>query len=332
MDKYFEWVNPEFLFLLLIVPIIAVYYWFKDKKIEPEMVFSGLAPFKTKVRDIKSKLRHSLFVFRLSAFVFLILALARPQTRQSWQNVTTEGIDIVLSLDISGSMLAEDFKPNRLEASKKIATEFIAKRKTDRIGLVIFSGEAFTQCPLTTDHIVLKNLFMDIENGMIEDGTAIGMGLSTAVNRLKDSEAISKVVILLTDGVNNRGSIAPLTAAEIAREFGIRVYTIGVGTMGEAPYPVKTPFGTIQYQYQKVEIDEPTMKSIAEMTGGQYFRATNNESLRDIYTQIDLLEKSKIDVIEYRKKNEAYLPLTAMAALLFILEFILRNTYFKTIP
>lgn len=277
-------------------------------------------------------LRHSLFVFRLAAIVFLIIALARPQTKTSWQNMTTEGIDIMVVLDVSGSMLAEDFKPNRLEAAKKLAVEFISGRKNDRIGLVVFSGESFTQCPLTTDHAVLKNLFMEIKNGMIEDGTAIGMGLANAVNRLKDSEAVSKVVILMTDGMNTAGSVPPITAGEIAREFGIRVYTIGIGTKGEAPYPFKTPFGTTQYQYQKVDIDEETMTKIANMTGGNYYRATDNKKLKEIYQEIDLLEKSKVDVIEYRKKTESFLPLALMAGLFFLLEFLLRNTLFRSIP
>jgi len=331
MFKHIEWVNPQFLFLLIIVPLAIIWYWYKDLRSNPELKFSNITGFKTGKKNYKVIFRHSLFLFRLVAIIFLIIALARPQTRQSWENVSSEGIDIIISLDISGSMLAEDFKPNRLEAAKKIATEFVTKRKSDRMGLVVFSGEAFTQCPLTTDHDVLKNLFADVQHGIIEDGTAIGMGLATAVNRLKESESMSKVIILLTDGVNNQGSIPPLTASEIAREFGIRVYTVGMGTKGEAPMPIKTPFG-VQYQYQQVEIDEETLEQIAENTGGKYYRATSNNSLREVYQEIDLLEKSKIEVIEYRKKNEAFLPLAVMAGLLFLLEFLLRNTVFKSIP
>lgn len=279
----------------------------------------------------KEYLRHGLFVFRLLALASLITALARPQSSTSWQNVTTEGIDIILSMDVSGSMLAEDLKPNRLEASKAVAMNFISGRPNDRMGLVLFSGESFTQCPITTDHAVLKNLFKDVKNGMIADGTAIGMGLANAVNRLKDSEAKSKVVILLTDGENNRGEIPPHTAAEIAKAFGVRVYTIGVGTRGEAPFPFRSPFGGIVYQNVEVKIDEPLLTQIADMTGGKYFRATDNKKLKAIYEEIDKLEKSKIDVQEFRKKNEMFLPWVFAAGLLLFLEFVFRNTIFKSI-
>jgi len=228
-------------------------------------------------------------------------------------------------------MLAEDFNPNRLEAAKKVAEDFVAGRPNDRVGLVIFSGETFTQCPLTTDHSVLLNLFKDVKSGMIEDGTAIGDGLATAVNRLKESKAISKVIILLTDGENNMGALDPISAAEIAELYGIRVYTIGVGTLGTAPYPVQTPFGK-QYQNIEVKIDEPMLNDIASMTDGKYFRATDNKKLEEIYHEIDELEKSKIDVTEFRKKNEEFLPLVLVAALLFLLELFLRNTVFRTVP
>jgi Ca-activated chloride channel homolog len=331
MLDHISWANPGFLYLLLVLPIAIIWYWFRNIKNSAEIRVSSLSSFSGVKRSWKVMFRHSLFVLRLVAIIFLIIALARPQTRSSWSATTTEGIDIVISLDISGSMMAEDFKPNRLEAAKKIGVDFISGRKNDRIGLVIFSGESFTQAPLTTDHAVVKNLMMEIKNGMIQDGTAIGMGLANAINRIKDSEAVSKVVILLTDGVNNQGAIAPLTAGEIAREFGIRVYTVGIGTKGKAPFPVKTPFG-IQYHYEESDVDEPTLTKIAEMTGGKYFRATDNSSLKEIYREIDLLEKSKIDVIEYRKKTEAFLPLVVMAALLFLLEFLLRNTLFRSIP
>lgn len=329
---YIHWEDPGFLYLLLIIPVAVTWYWFKNIRSTPEIKISTLQYFKGTKKGYKVNLRHSLFVFRLVAIIFLIIALARPQSKTSWQNVTSEGIDIMICLDISGSMLAEDFKPNRLEASKALALEFIAGRRNDRVGLVVFSGESFTQCPLTTDHSILRSLFMQVENGMVEDGTAIGMGLANSVNRLKSSKAVSKVVILLTDGVNTGGSIPPITAAEIAREFGVRVYTIGVGTKGQAPYPYKTPFGTIQYQYQEVQIDEKMLTEIAEMTGGKYYRATGNKQLQEIYTEIDLLEKSKIDVIEFRKKTESFLPLAVMAALFFLAEFLLRNTLFRSIP
>ena len=236
----------------------------------------------------------------------------------------------MLTLDISGSMLARDFRPDRLEASKNVATEFISGRPYDRMGLVVFSGESFTQCPLTTDHAVLINLLREIQSGMIEDGTAIGMGLATAVNRIKDSQAKSKVIILLTDGVNNRGEIAPATAAGIAKTYGIRVYTIGVGTQGMAPYPVNTPFG-IQYQDMPVEIDEAILKEISETTGGKYFRATDNNKLVQVYNEIDKLEKSKIDVRQFSRKEEKYFIPALIAFCLLAMEILVRNTLFRNL-
>ena len=241
------------------------------------------------------------------------------------------GIDIIISMDISGSMLAQDLKPDRLEASKNVALDFISARPNDRMGLVIFSGESFTQCPLTTDHQVLKNLFKDVKSGLMEDGTAIGMGLATSVNRLKDSQAISKVIILLTDGVNNQGSIPPMDAAVIAEKFDIRVYTIGVGTEGFAPYPFKTPFGTTVYQDIEVQIDEKTLQDIATTTNGKYFRATSNKDLKEIYLEIDKLEKSKIDVKEFSKKNEEFRILILIALGLLLIEFYCKKFLFKSI-
>jgi Ca-activated chloride channel homolog len=275
--------------------------------------------------------RHVLFLLRVAAVVLVIIALARPQSSARGQNVETEGIDIVLAMDISGSMLAEDFRPNRIEAAKKVAAEFVDARPTDRIGLVVFSGESFTQCPLTTDHGILKTLFLALKSGMVADGTAIGMGLSNAVTRLKDSEAKSKVVILLTDGVNNSGSIAPLTAAEIAKAFGIRVYTIGVGTRGFAPYPVQTPFG-IQYQDMEVQIDEEVMQQIATMTNGKYFRATTNTKLQEIYREIDQMEKTRILVTEFSRLTEEFFPFALAALMLFVAELVLRYTTFRGLP
>jgi Ca-activated chloride channel family protein len=268
-------------------------------------------------------------VLRSFALIAIATALARPQSAFSWQNETTEGIDIMIATDISGSMLSEDFKPNRLEAGKNIAIDFIKNRPSDRIGLVVFSGESFTQCPLTIDHDVLINLFQDIKNGMIDDGTAIGMGLATAVSRLKDSEAKSKVIILLTDGVNNMGSIPPITAAEIAKQFGVRVYTIGVGTNGSAPYPLRDQFGNIHHQMMPVQIDEGTLGKIAAITGGKYFRARNNTELSEIYQQIDKLEKVKIAVTQYHKRTEHYLPFAIIAMAVLLLEVLLNNTIFK---
>jgi Ca-activated chloride channel family protein len=275
-------------------------------------------------------LRHILFAFRIIAIALLVVVLARPQATDKFQDISTEGIDIVLTLDISGSMLARDFRPDRLEASKNVATEFISGRPYDRIGLVVFSGESFTQCPITTDHAVLINLLREIQSGMVEDGTAIGMGLATAINRIKDSEAKSKVIILLTDGVNNKGEIAPATAAGIAKTYGIRVYTIGVGTQGMAPYPVQTPFG-IQYQDMPVEIDEAILREISQTTGGKYFRATDNDRLIQVYSEIDKLEKSKIDVRQFSRKEEKFLFPAIIAIFLLFAEILIKNTIFKNL-
>lgn len=320
--------NPEFFWVLLIIPIMIAWYILRQKKLQGTV---KVASTKTFGHSPLAYFRHSLIVLRCIALAGLITAIARPQTSLSWQDVTTEGIDIVIALDISGSMLAEDFSPNRLEASKQVAMDFISERPTDRIGLVIYAGESFTQCPLTTDHDVLLNLFGDIQNGMIEDGTAIGMGLATAVSRLKDSDAISKVAIVLTDGSNNSGSIPPVTAAEIAKEFGVRVYTVGVGSNGEAPTPYIDPFGRKQYQNVPVRIDEKTLEEIADKTDGKYFRATNKDKLEDIYKEIDKLEKSKIEVTEYKKKSEKFWPFALLAAGLLLIEFLLRNILFKGI-
>lgn len=313
--------NPAFLYLLLLLPGFIVFYVMKQEKANAAVRIPSTGQFESAGPTFRNYLRHVLFAFRMAAIGLLIVVIARPQSTDRFQNVSTEGIDIVLALDISGSMLARDFKPDRLEASKDVATEFISGRPYDRMGLVVFSGESFTQCPLTTDHAVLINLMREIESGMIEDGTAIGTGLANAVNRIKDSEAKSKVIILLTDGVNNRGEIAPATAAGIAKTYGIRVYTIGVGTQGMAPYPVQTPFGT-QYQNMPVEIDEAVLKEIAQTTGGEYFRATDNDKLVQVYGEIDKLEKSKIDVKQFTRKQEKYLIPALIAFFLIALEII----------
>jgi Ca-activated chloride channel family protein len=323
--------QPAFLFFLIIIPLMSVWYWFKHKSNNADIQISDTSFFSKTPKSIRQRLYHGLFVVRMLAIAFLIVALARPQSHSSSQDVSVEGIDIVLACDISGSMLAEDFKPNRIEAMKSVANDFIDGRPNDRIGLVIFSSEAFTQCPLTINHSILKNLFSQVHSGMIDDGTAIGDGLATAVNRLRTSAAISKVIILLTDGINNQGVIDPMTAAEIAKLYGIRVYTIGIGTMGVAPYPVKTPFG-IQLQNMNVEIDEATLTQVAEKTNGKYFRATNNTKLAGIYKEIDKLEKSKIDVLEYRKKTEEFLPLALIALFFFLLELTARYLVYKSIP
>lgn len=331
MFKYEEWANPEYFWLFAIIPILILWYWLRQKRRNPELLFSAISVFEGMPKSPKTWLVHSLFVLRLAIFSLLIIALARPQSVSSRQDINIEGIDIVMALDVSSSMLARDLKPDRLEASKQVAKEFISRRPNDRVSLVIFSGEAFTQVPLTTDHQMIYTLFREIESGMIEDGTAIGDGLATSVSRLKDSDAISKVIILLTDGVNNSGSLDPRTAAELAKMFGIRVYTIGVGTQGFAPYPVQTPYG-VQMQQMEVQIDEELLQQIASTTGGQYFRAEDNKKLREVYDEIDQLEKSKIDIQEFKKKHEKFLPFAMIALLLFTLEMILRFLVFKKFP
>jgi Ca-activated chloride channel homolog len=333
MIDYFQQItfsHPGYLYMLLIIPLMIVWYYFREKRQHPALQLPDMRMFENAGKSPRVIMRHLLFVLRIVAVSLLIVALARPQTSSKGQNITVEGIDIVLSIDVSGSMLARDLTPDRLEASKNVAEEFIKGRANDRIGLVIFSGETFTQVPLTTDHAILLNMLKEIKSGMIEDGTAIGDGLATAAGRLKDSEAISKVVILLTDGVSNAGSVDPMTAAEIARVFGIRVYTIGVGTYGTAPYPVQTPFG-MQIRDMKVEIDEPLLEQIALKTDGRYFRATSNQKLEDIYKEIDQLERSKIDVTEFSRKYEEYLTLAVLAFILLFLEVVLRFTWFRTI-
>jgi Ca-activated chloride channel family protein len=324
-----EFAHPGFFWLLLIIPLMVAWYWYRSQKLYGTLGVSSIKGFSIAKKNKYRILRHYGIVLRSLAFIALIIAMARPQSSLSWENSETEGIDIIIAQDISGSMLSQDFSPNRMEAGKNIATEFIANRPNDRIGLVVFSGESFTQCPLTIDHDVLINLLHDIKNGMIDDGTAIGEGLATAVNRLKDSEAKSKVVILLTDGVNNMGSIPPITAAEIAKQFNIRVYTVGLGTNGSAPYPVRAPDGTVQYQQVPVQIDEGTLTKISDITGGKYFRARNNDELEGIYKQIDKLEKVKIAVTQYHKKTERFMPFAIIALLLLLLEFLITNTFFK---
>lgn len=323
--------NPEYLWLaLLLIPMI-LWYIFKQFQADASLQMSTTSQFTKIPHSRKYLLFHVAFVLRCAAMALLIIVIARPQSSDSYRSESTNGIDIMLALDISGTMLAEDLSPNRLEAAKNVAVEFISSRPNDNIGLVIFAGESFTQCPLTTDHASLINLFNGIEYGMLEDGTAIGLGLANAVNRIKDSQAKSKVIILLTDGSNNCGDVAPLTAAEIAQTFGIRVYTIGVGKHGMARYPIQTPMG-IRYQNIPVEIDEEVLQNIADMTGGGYYRATDNKSLREIYTQIDQLEKTKINVREYQRKSEEYMPWLLTAFLLLVAEIVLRNTLLRRLP
>ena len=324
--------NPGYFYLLLlIIPILGAYFW-KQRHGSASIQLSSLGGFAKAPKSYKQYFRHILVVLRVLLVAVLVAILARPQTSNNWQNETTEGIDIVLALDLSSSMLACDFQPNRIEAAKNVAVEFVSGRPNDRIGLVVFSGESFTQCPITGDHAVLINLVRELKSGMIDDGTAIGMGLGTAVNRLKESTAKSKVIILLTDGVNNMGSLAPETAAEIAQTFGIRVYTVGIGTMGYAKYPVPNMFGGMTFQDMKVEIDEQMLRKIADKTNGKYFRATGNKKLKQVYQEIDKLEKSKISIQHVNNKKEEYFFLAVFAALLLLLELLLRNTLFRSLP
>lgn len=324
-----EFANPEYLwFLLVLIPLLAWRIW-QRKKAVANMKISSLQMFSNKGISWRLVLRYIMLAVECLCIALIIVALARPQSTDSWEEHTTEGIDIAIALDISGSMLAEDFRPNRLEAAKNIGMEFVSSRPSDNIGLVVFSGESYTQCPLTIDHAVLLNLFSELKSGLIDDGTAIGLGLATAVNRLRDSQAKSKVIILLTDGENNMGNISPTTAAEFAKEFGIRVYTIGIGKKGKAPYPFKTAFGTTVYQDVDVNIDEETLTQIAEMTDGQYYRATDNESLRNIYSEIDKMEKTILNVQSFSKPHEEFEPLLIWAILLLIFQQILSLTVLK---
>ena len=331
-----EFANKEYLFLLVLVIPYIIWYAMYRKKSEPTMRMSDTFAFRYAPRSWRVTLMPILPVLRIVAFVALVVALARPQTHNSWKNQTVEGIDIMLAMDVSTSMLAEDLKPHRMEAAKKVASDFIIGRPDDNIGLSIFAGEAFTQCPMTIDHASLLSLLHNVRTdiaarGLIEDGTAIGMGLVNAVSRLKDSKAKSRVVILLTDGSNNRGDISPMTAAEIAKSLGIRVYTVGVGTTGNAPLPPSAT-GLPQYVNLPVEIDEQTLKGIAATTDGDFYRAKNNKELKQIYAEIDKLEKSKLNVKQFSRRYEAYQPLAAIAILSLLLEILLRITVFRRIP
>lgn len=331
-----EFANKEYLFLLLLLIPYIIWYLMYRKKSEPTMRMSDTRAYRFAPRSWKVTLMPLQLLLRIAVFVLLVLILARPQTHNSWNNKSVEGIDIMLAMDVSGSMLAEDLRPNRIEAAKQVAAEFIVGRPNDNIGLTIFAGEAFTQCPMTTDHASLLNLLQGVRTdiatrGLIEDGTAIGMGLANAVSRLKNSKAKSKVVILLTDGSNNRGDLSPMTSAEIAKSLGIRVYTIGVGTNKVAPYPMPVA-GGVQYVNIPVEIDSKTLSDIAAATDGDFYRATNNKELQNIYKEIDKLEKSKLNVKTYSKRYEAYQPFAVAAVLLLLLEILLRITIFRKLP
>lgn len=324
--------NPYLLWLLvLLVPMIA-YYIYRTLQGGAAIRISTIEGVRRAPRTLRYWLRHAPFVLRCVAYALLVVALARPQDVDEQRRSSAEGIDIMLSVDVSGSMLARDFKPDRITAAKEVAGKFIADRYGDRLGLVVFAGEAFTQSPLTTDQSTLQTMLSRIRSGIIEDGTAIGNGLATAINRLRESDAKSKVIILLTDGVNNRGEIAPLMAADIAADMGIKVYTIGVGTRGKAPYPVVDMFGNMSFQPMDVEIDEETLEAIAERTGGRYFRATDNDKLQSIYDEINQLEKSKVEVTDYTVYHERFLALLLAALGVLLLEFIFSNIILKRIP
>ena len=321
----------KYIFLLLaLVVVYIIWYIRKHNNIEPSVRVSDTSPYAAVGKTWREWLVHVPFVLRVVALTMIVIVLARPQSSDNWQNTEIEGIDIMMTIDVSTSMLSEDLKPNRLEAAKDVAAQFINGRPNDNIGLTIFAGESFTQCPLTVDHEVLLNLFKNVQCGLVEDGTAIGLGIANAVTRLKDSKAKSKVIILLTDGTNNAGAVSPLTAAAIAKQFGIRSYTIGVGTNGEAPYPFQTAMG-IRYQNIPVEIDEQVLREIASTAGGEYFRATSNSKLKEVYEEIDKLEKTKLNVREFSTKEEEYQPFALVALIAVILELALRATILRRI-
>ncbi len=330
MNSFMHFASPHILWLLLLIAPMIAYYIYRTLQGGASITVSTISTVKGAPRTWRYYLRHLPFVLRMVAFALLVVALARPQDIEEHQNISSEGIDIVMAIDISGSMLARDFEPDRITAAKEVAASFIGDRVGDRIGLVVFAGEAFTQSPLTTDKATLQTLLARIRSGVIEDGTAIGNGLATALNRLRESNSKSKVIILLTDGVNNRGEIAPLTAAAIAKEMGVKVYTIGVGTEGRAPYPRVDMYGNIvDYVPMKVEIDEDTLTEIAESTGGNYFRATDMEKLEAIYDQINDMERSKVEVSDYTTYHERFLPLLLIALGLLLLESLVSSLILK---
>jgi Ca-activated chloride channel homolog len=329
LKNWQEYLHPERFWLLLLIPFISIWFILRNKKSHTALGFPKLIDQWKQM--LPQLVQHFFFGLRVLALVAIIMAAARPQSSTSYENMTREGIDIVLALDLSASMLSKDFEPNRLESSKEVAIQFVDERPDDRIAVVVYEGESFTQVPLTTDHVVVKNGIKQLNTGMVEGGTAIGMGLATAVNRLKESDGESKVVILLTDGVNNSGQIKPADAAQLAKLYGIRVYTIGVGTIGKAKSPVGIMNGQYVYDWVEVEIDEATLRQIAEATGGKYFRATSQNKLRDIYTEIDQLEKTRFNVLQYNRKTEEFKPLVLLALLLIVIEFVFQHTLFRTV-
>ncbi len=328
-----QFAEKHWFWLLLLIPAMIAWYIVRSKKQEGELNFSSFTFLQGIKPSLKARFKHVLFVLRVLSVALIITAIARPQSRSSWKDSKTEGIDIVLSVDVSLSMLAKDFKPNRMEVAKDVMIDFIDARPNDRIGLVLFGGEAFTQCPITSDHKILKNMFKEVKSGMLDQGTAIGLGLANAVARIKESKAKSKVVILISDGVSNMGEVAPLTAGELAKTYGVRVYCIGVGSKGKALQPVAiyAP-GEYEYDYVDVEIDEKVMSDISNMTGGKYFRATNKESLITISKEIDKMEKTITSEKSFTNKAEHFLPFALAAAILLMLEFLLRYTVFRALP
>ena len=328
-----EFAKPIFLWLFLLYIPLIVWYILKNKKSDAAIRISSVSAFSKLPTSYKVYLKHFLFVVRLAALGCVIIILCRPQTHDSWESSKTEGTDIVISLDVSTSMLARDFNPDRFEAAKEVASKFINGRKSDNIGIVIFAGESFTLVPMTTDKAVLVNYIKEIKMGMLEDGTAIGDGLATAINRIKDGKAKSKSIILLTDGSNNTGVVAPLTAADIAAKYGIKVYTIGVGTTGSALFPVGVNvYGKVEYQQLPVVIDEATLKSIANKTGGKYFRATSKHVLKEIFSEIDKLEKTELDVRKYNQTEDNYMPWALLLLALLLIDIIARHTVLRNIP
>ena len=328
--RHITFAHPQYFILLLLIPLF-IYWLRKNKNNKPAFTISSLKGFQNSSVSIIQKWAPVLNALRILSVFFLIIALARPQNSNVNETVNSEGLDIVMSMDVSGSMLAEDFKPNRIEAAKKVANEFVLNRPTDRIGLVIFSGESFTQCPLTTDQNILREQLNSIRSGLLEDGTAIGMGLATAVERLRNSKAKSKIIILLTDGVNNAGLIDPITALEIAKTYKIRVYTIGVGTEGTAPYPAQDAFGNMVMQQMPVQIDEALMQKISTETGGKYYRAKDNNSLSKVYKDIDQLEKTKIEINSFKHYAELFFPYALIGLMSLFLEIALRFTLFRRV-
>ena len=328
--KHITFAHPYFFALLLLIPAMVWWQSQRRKNSNPSLRLTTIGGLSGIAPGARARFRPALFVLRIMALVALIIALARPQSTNTTTNNDTEGIDIVLGVDVSGSMQAEDFKPNRIEAAKQVAIDFVDKRPNDRIGLVIFAGESFTMCPITIDHNVLKEQIMHVKSGMIVDGTSIGMGLATAVDRLRNSKAKSKVIVLMTDGVNNTGLIDPLTALEIAKAYKVKVYSIGVGTQGQAIMPMPTPMGVVK-QMVPVEIDEPLLRQIATQTGGKYFRATNNKSLEVIYAEIDKLEKTSVEVTSFKHYAELFFPFALLAIICITLEMVLRYTVFRSI-